>query len=282
MTEFRRNPFSGPPPRPNETAEQRRQREAFELFARVPRNYNAESLTLSPAATPSTAAGRHPRARCSAPACAAKRLFFDETNRGFLGRDVGYYDRSDAFTLDFWFYVGRRLRQRARTQPSGRAELGPHGLSAHDRRRQALGFARALPSREHDRDRDRRALPVGEWTHITLTYDGSSRAAGLQLYLNGAPAATRTMRDSLTRSILPFTSADVFDPFLGLAVGTRFREKAPVGSGIDELRVFERDLTPVEIAFLHDETLAASACLETELAELLTATDARSSQRAAR
>ena len=51
----------------------------------------------------------------------------------------------------------------------------------------------------------------------------------------------------------------MFDPFVGLAFGTRFREKAPVGSGIDELRVFERDLTPVEIAFLHDETLAASA-----------------------
>ena len=33
-------------------------------------------------------------------------MFFDETNRGFLGRDVGYYDRTDPFTLDFWFYVG--------------------------------------------------------------------------------------------------------------------------------------------------------------------------------
>ena len=61
LTEFRRNPFSGPPPGPNETAEQRRQREAFELLARVPRNYNAESLTLSPAATLEHAPGRHPR-----------------------------------------------------------------------------------------------------------------------------------------------------------------------------------------------------------------------------
>ena len=51
----------------------------------------------------------------------------------------------------------------------------------------------------------------------------------------------------------------MFDPFLGLAVGTRFREKAPVGSGIDELRVFKRDLTPVEIAFLHDEALSRIA-----------------------
>ena len=79
------------------------------------------------------------------------------------------------------------------------------------------------------------------------------------------------MRDHLTRTILPFTSADVFDPFLGLAVGTRFREKAPVGSGIDELRVFERDLTPVEIAFLHDERVdrRQPAASKRELATLL-------------
>ena len=80
---------------------------------------------------------------------------------------------------------------------------------------------------------------------------------GAQALLERQAARRRAVvRDQLTRTILPFTSADVFDPFLGLAVGTRFREKAPVGSGIDELRVFERDLTPVEIAFLHDETLA--------------------------
>jgi len=37
--------------------------------------------------------------------------------------------------------------------------------------------------------------------------------------------------------------------------------------------VFERDLTPVEIAFLHDEASIASPGLEVELAALLTATD---------
>ena len=88
-------------------------------------------------------------------------------------------------------------------------------------------------------------LPVGEWTHITLTYDGSSRAAGLQALLERQARATRASCTTTSRAaILPFTSGDVFDPFLGLAFGTRFREKAPVGSGIDELRVFERDLTP--------------------------------------
>ena len=74
------------------------------------------------------------------------------------------------------------------------------------------------------------ALPVRAWTHIAFTYDGSSRANGMRLYLNGAPATVDVKHDHLTRSILPFTTGDVFDPYLGVEIGTRFREKAPVGS----------------------------------------------------
>ncbi len=118
------------------------------------------------------------------------------------------------------------------------------------------------------------ALPVGAWSHLTLTYDGSSRAAGLKLYVNGAPATTHVEHDHLTRTILPFSTGDVFDPFQGLAFGTRFREKAPVGSGIDELKLFNRDLTPVEVAFLQDEQRAVTRPAS-ELAELLVATDAK-------
>jgi hypothetical protein len=268
LTEFRRNPFS-PAPVQNETAEQRRQRQAFELAARVPRNYNAEALTLSPASTPGIAPAviQGPLFRAGV---RGQALFFDETNRGFLGRDVGYYDRSDPFTLDFWFYVGAQydnvpVLNHLAEQNSGRTG---YRLTIRDEKLWA-SLAHSPPANMIAIE-TLEALPVGEWTHIALSYDGSSRAAGLELYLNGTPAQTRVERDHLTRTILPFTSGDVFDPFLGLAVGTRFREKAPVGSGIDELRVFARDLTPAEIGFLHDATRASSAA---ELAELLTATD---------
>jgi hypothetical protein len=270
LTEFRRNPFSGPPPPPSETAEQRRQREVRELSLRVPRNYNAEALTLSLSTTPGVAPAviQGPLFR---EGVRGQALFFDETNRGFLGSDVGYYDRSDAFTLDFWFYVGAAydnvpVINHLAEQNSGRTgyrltiENGRLWASlAHSPPANMIAIKAAEP------------LAVGEWSHLTLTYDGSSRAAGLRLYVNGQPAATEVERDRLTRTILPFTSGDVFDPFLGLAVGTRFREKAPVGSGIDELRVFARDLTPVEIAFLYDDALPASD-VAPQLTELLLAT----------
>jgi uncharacterized protein DUF1553/uncharacterized protein DUF1549/concanavalin A-like lectin/glucanase superfamily protein len=272
LTEFRRNAYgAGAPPPANETAEQRRQREAFELLGRVPRNYNAESLTLSPSTTRGVAPAviQGPLFR---PGVRGQALFFDETNRGFMGRDVGYYDRTDAFTLDFWFYVAAAYDNVPVINHLAEQNSGRTGY------RLTINGGRLWASLAHSPPANmiaietREALPVGAWSHITLTYDGSSRAAGLKLYLNGALADTRVDHDHLTRTILPFTSADVFDPFLGLAVGTRFREKAPVGSGIDELRVFKRDLTPVEIAFLQDEASTASA---DSLAQLLTATDTK-------
>jgi hypothetical protein len=278
LMELGRNPFGGPPQPPgDETAEQRRAREQAQLPQRVPRNYNAAELALSASATrgvaPAVIQGAVLR-----DGARGQALFFNETNRGFLGRDVGYYDREDAFTVDFRFYVGDRYENvpvlnHLAEQNSGRTgyrftiEDGRLWVSlAHSPPANMIALETAEP------------LPVGEWTHVTFTYDGSSRAAGMRLYLNGEPAVTEVVRDSLTRSILPWTSADVFDPFLGVAFGTRFREKAPVGSGLDELSFYARELTPLEVAFLHDETRAANAGaarLEPALAELLVATDAK-------
>ena len=46
------------------------------------------------------------------------------------------------------------------------------------------------------------ALPTDAWSHLAVTYDGSSRAAGLGLYLNGRPMALELLRPpgSLFRS----------------------------------------------------------------------------------
>ena len=47
--------------------------------------------------------------------------------------------------------------------------------------------------------RARRALPLNEWSRLVVTYDGSSRAAGIRLYLDGAPLETDVVRDHLVQ-----------------------------------------------------------------------------------
>ncbi|NNM31122.1 MAG: DUF1549 domain-containing protein, partial [Akkermansiaceae bacterium] len=88
-------------------------------------------------------------------------------------------------------------------------------------------------------------LPVDTWQHVAFTYDGSSTAAGLRLYVNGRPAATEVVRDHLTKTIRGGGEND-------LALGERFRDVGFKGGMVDDLLVFDRELTPLEVAELHD------------------------------
>src|SRR5262249_48810081 len=41
-------------------------------------------------------------------------------------------------------------------------------------------------------------LPLDNaWKHIFFTYDGSGRASGVKIYINGVPVATRVLKDNL-------------------------------------------------------------------------------------
>ncbi len=88
-------------------------------------------------------------------------------------------------------------------------------------------------------------LPIGEWTHVALTYDGSSRAGGLALYVDGKPATLEVVRDGLTKTITGGGADD-------LAVGHRFRDRGFKDGEVDELQVFDRALTAIEAAHLFD------------------------------
>ena len=89
----------------------------------------------------------------------------------------------------------------------------------------------------------REALPVGRWVHVALAYDGSSRAAGLTLYIDGERAATNTVRDNLTRDIRYERGGQP-----DLSLGQRFRDRGLKDGRVDDLRLYDRALSPLEFA----------------------------------
>ena len=99
--------------------------------------------------------------------------------------------------------------------------------------------------------RAKQPLPTNEWSHLALTYDGSSRAAGMRLYLNGRPLGAEIVRDNLFKDIQH--RAEWGDSEVGnihLTLGGRFRDNGFKGGAIDELQVFSTTLTEVEAASL--------------------------------
>ena len=93
-------------------------------------------------------------------------------------------------------------------------------------------------------------VPRDQWIHLAVTYDGSSKAAGYRLYLNGRELATEVLNDDLNRDII-FNSmtdaiyADVIEP--GLQIGARWRGKGVRGTVVDDLKVYDRQLSDLEV-----------------------------------
>ena len=97
--------------------------------------------------------------------------------------------------------------------------------------------------------RARRALPLNVWSRLVVTYDGSSRAAGIRLYLDGVRLETDVVRDHLFKDIsyrreAGDRSADIH-PF---TIGARFRDTGFKNGLIDDLQVFDVRLTAVEVS----------------------------------
>ncbi|MBX7211205.1 MAG: DUF1553 domain-containing protein [Verrucomicrobiaceae bacterium] len=81
----------------------------------------------------------------------------------------------------------------------------------------------------------------GQWRHLVVTYDGSSKAAGLKVYVDGTLSEVTVRRDSLTGSIAskePWRIA-----WKGSGIGFE--------GGVDEFRLFDHTLSADEISALH-------------------------------
>lgn len=92
-------------------------------------------------------------------------------------------------------------------------------------------------------------LPVNEWVHVVVSSDGSSRAAGLTLHINGAITDIEIVKDQLTREITGGGGDNI-------ALGERFRDRGFKGGMIDDFRVFSRRLSDVEALATFDEAAA--------------------------
>jgi hypothetical protein len=94
-------------------------------------------------------------------------------------------------------------------------------------------------------------LPLDNaWKHIFFTYDGSGRASGVKIYVNGSPVATRVLKDNLGRASIQ-TSAP-------MQLGWRNPDEHPAKEArYQDIRLYARSLAPEEVQRLPFEDYVA-------------------------
>ncbi|MFD2200069.1 DUF1553 domain-containing protein [Shivajiella indica] len=158
-----------------------------------------------------------------------------------LGRS-GIFSRSEPFSISIWVLIPMDLKDGAIFHKGSGAVLynwrGYH-LSLKNNRLELL-MAHTAPYNAITKITEK-DIPRDQWINLTMTYDGSSKADGLRVFLDGQEMPTQTTRDNLYKDIL-FNGQQP-----GLQVGAVWRGKGLKGALVDEISVYEKELSAIEV-----------------------------------
>jgi hypothetical protein len=181
-------------------------------------------------------------------------------------KGVGMFERTQPYSLDFWIKLRKGKPYVDSTRPEGPAADVLYNSGGVNGQGYEIGLVDGkfdysiTHSAPYEQLKIKTAdpIPTGRWVHITTTYDGNSRAAGMHFYVDGKLAPTVAEHDRLTMTAMPGGGDSLFGGYFGLASGTNFNRPELVDGALDELRVITRALTPLEVSYLQDPKLAAA------------------------
>ncbi|HEU4553285.1 MAG TPA: DUF1553 domain-containing protein [Chitinophaga sp.] len=159
---------------------------------------------------------------------------------------AGVFRRSEPFSIGVWVNIPKNLKEGVILHKSLAERLfnfrGYH-LYLRDNKLE-INMAHTAPSNAITRI-TKTAVPKDKWMQLTITYDGSSKAGGFKLFMDGNEMTMETTMDQLTKDIL-FKGGK--QP--GLQIGGWWRGLGFKNGKVDDVLVYNRVLTPFEIKLL--------------------------------
>lgn len=151
--------------------------------------------------------------------------------------NVGDFDKGQAFSFGCWLYPDRLDGSPLSKMDSGGAYRGWE-MSFFNNRLQAHVISTWPQNAVKVSARD--PFPTNRWVHVFLTYDGSMKAAGFKMYVDGKQVATNTDNDSLSETIRTAVT---------VKVGRRTNSEMYAGK-VDDVAIYNRALSAEEVTKL--------------------------------
>lgn len=152
--------------------------------------------------------------------------------------DIGNFENNEAFSYGAWVQV-----------PQGNGALIARMDEQDNNRGWDLFFADGRPAAHIISRWNTDAIKVqadkqikpGTWAHVFVTYDGSKKAAGVKIYVDGVAQKSKPQVDQLTGSIKNGAP---------LALGRRSQQQRFKNGAFRDLRLYGRLLSPTEVSRL--------------------------------
>ena len=182
--------------------------------------------------------------------------------------DVGHFPREHPFSASVWVRPNQHApRESLFSRGGGADDAGSMGYEfmLMDGKPTASwihfwpGNAMRVQAKE--------AVPVGEWSHLVVTYDGSSKASGVTIFLNGRALELETIKDHLTKEITSWQTPNGDLVRQHLVLGERYRDRGFVKGQMDEFQMFDREVSALEARMLY-QMKPTSPLLGTAVAEI--------------
>lgn len=178
-------------------------------------------------------------------------FFVNEFNTLSLGDKVGWFERTEPFSIEFWMYPDTVYAEVGVLYHCEDLRLGLKGYSFF-LRENYLQFIMAHSFPQNAIILESQApLKPQEWHHIVMTYDGSSQANGVTIYHNGKEMAVTPEADNLYKGILYEPDIHTYG-FKGITAGNRTHILPMLNGGIDEIKLYDTDLTAIQVKYAYD------------------------------
>lgn len=172
------------------------------------------------------------------PGFAGPALQFDGTTYVTLGDSIGF-DRTDQASYGAWIYP---------TSNDAGAVLSQMDDADHSRGWDLyLQGGRAFVHLIHEWDKNairvntKEAMALNQWHHVFVTYDGSAKAKGVRVFVDGKPQELDVTHDTLTGTIRTEKPA---------RIGAR-TPGSPFKGRIEEVRAYSRALSAPDVEELY-------------------------------
>jgi len=184
-----------------------------------------------------------------------KGLEFDDDFDYVSLNKVGFFDQYDPFSASVWIHPENEEAKHLKNVIGNSANfLGFYRgweLLLDSANYLSLRLIHRLPD-DYIEVVTTNAVAFDRWSQVGFTYDGSGKAEGVSLFINGEQQKIKIEADKLTRSILPIEEYTSKLDTLPLRLGKSYRlftfDPGIYKGLMDEVKLYDRKLTAIEMA----------------------------------